>query len=160
MLSPFFFVSLLVSLRVGHCVRFVSLLLPFVFLRHCVRPLSLLFPFVSLLVSLLVGHCVRLVSLLFPFVSLLVSILVCHCVRLVSLLFPFVSLLVSLLVDVSKRGLGNASLLSHLFGVYGGVILIATQRFFSQCSNPRNSWNRSIPPHSPEFKGAQPQACY
>ena len=77
---------------------------------------SLLFPFVFLLV----GHCVRLVSLLFPFVPLLVSLLVGHC--LVSLLFPFVSLLVSLLVDVSKCGLGNASLLSHLFGVYGGVI--------------------------------------
>ena len=56
-----------------------------------------------------------LVSLL---AGLLVSLLVGHCVRLVSLLFPFVSLL----VDVSKSGLGNASLLSRLFGLYGGVI--------------------------------------
>ena len=77
-------------------------------------------------------HCVRLVSLLFPFVSLLVSLLVGHCVRVVSLLFPFVSLLVSLLVDVSKCGLGNASLLSHLFGVYGGVI--AYWRSSRQCN--------------------------
>ena len=82
-------------------------------------------PFVSGLVSLLGGHCVCLVSLLFPVVSLLVSVLVGHCVRLVSLLFSFFSLLVSLLVDVSKSGLGNASLLSHLFGVYGGVIFKA-----------------------------------
>ena len=49
--------------------------------------------------------------LVFLFVSLLVSVLVCYCVR-----------LVSLLVDVSKSGLGNASLLSNLFGVYGGVM--------------------------------------
>ena len=50
--------------------------------RHCVRLVSLLLPFVSLLV----GHCVRLVSLLlFPFVSLLVG----HCVSLVSLSVSF-----------------------------------------------------------------------
>ena len=73
--------------------------------------------------SLLVSALFRLVSLLSPFVSGLVSLKVDHCVRLLSLLFPFVSLLVSLLVDVSKGGLGNASLLSHLFGVYGGVIV-------------------------------------
>ena len=110
LLSPF--VSGVVSLLVGHCVRLVPLLLP-------------LSPFLSLFLLVTVSAlspCVRLVSLLFPFVSLLVCLLVGHCVRLVSLLFPFVSLLVSLLVDVSKCGLGNASLLSHLFGVYGGVI--------------------------------------
>ena len=105
LLSPF--VSGLVSLLVGHCVRFV----PFCYLGlpsclpSCWSPCPPC------------RHCMRLVSLLFPFVSLLVSLLVGHCVRLVSLLFPFVSLL----VDVSKCG-RNASLLSHLFGVYGGVI--------------------------------------
>ena len=87
---------------------------------HCVRLVSLLFHFVSILV----GHCVGLVSLLFPVVSRIVPLLVGHCVRVVSLLPPFVSGLVSLLVDVSKSGLGNASLLSHLFGVYSGVMFL------------------------------------
>ena len=40
------------------------------------------------------------------------------------LVFLLVGHLVSLLVDVSKRGLGNASLLSNLFVVYGGLILV------------------------------------
>ena len=76
------FFSLLVSLFVGHCVRLVFLLFPFV---------SLL---VSLYVSFLVGHYVHLVSLLPPFVSGLVSLLVGPCVGLVSLLFLFASFFV------------------------------------------------------------------
>ena len=95
------------------------------FVGHGVRLVPLLFLFVSLLVSLLVGHCVRLVSLLFLFVSVrFVSVLVCYFVSLlVSVLVCYCVRLVSLLVDVSKSGLGNASLLSNLFGVYGGVIV-------------------------------------
>ena len=129
-LSPFCF---LLSPFLLVIVRLVSLLSRFVsgldslLVGHCVRLVSLLFPFS---VSLLVDHCVRLVSLLFPFVSLLVSVLVGHCVCLVSLfcflLSPFLLVIVRLVFllvsHVSKNGLRNASLLSHLFGVYGGVI--------------------------------------
>ena len=87
----------------------------------------------------LVGHCVRLVSfLLSPFlfsllVFVLVSLLGGHCVRLVLLLFHFVSGLVALLVDALKSGLGNAaSLLSHLFEVYGGVIFVLNGACFQE----------------------------
>ena len=52
-----------------------------------------------------------------PFVSLLVSLL----------LVPFVSLL----VDVSKIGLGNASLLSPLFEVYGTIVLPAFKQWLA-----------------------------
>ena len=140
-LSPFFFASFLSPVLVGHCVRLVSLLSPFVsglvsvLVGHCLRLVSLLFPFFPSCsascwsLGSLCPSCLPSVSLflrsclpsqwslcpfclpLFPFVSLLVSVLVCHSVR-----------LVSLLDDVSKSGLGNASLLSNLFGVYGGVI--------------------------------------
>ena len=63
------------SLLVGHCVRLVSLSLPFspCLFRFSWVTVSALPPFVSLLVYLLVGHCVRLASLLSPFVSLLVG---------------------------------------------------------------------------------------
>ena len=63
---------------------FLSLVLSALSVGHCVRLVSLLFPFVSLLV----GHCVRLVSLLSPFVSCLVSLLVGHCVPCVSFCLP------------------------------------------------------------------------
>ena len=62
-----------VGLAAGQRVRLPSGLSPLAFVSlpvgHCVRLVSLLSPFVSLLVlvSLLVGHCVRVVSLLFPF---------------------------------------------------------------------------------------------
>ena len=71
-LWAFPFLSLLVAVLVGHCVRLLSLLSP---------------PFVSGLVSLLVGHCVYLL------VSLLVG-RVGHCVRcLPSVSFCFLSCL-------------------------------------------------------------------
>ena len=56
-----------------------------------------------------------------------------QCVRLVLLLFHFVSGLVALLVDALKSGLGNAaSLLSHLFEVYGGVIFVLNGACFQE----------------------------
>ena len=140
------FVSLLVSLLVDHCVSLVSLLFPFCLpsclpscwslCPSCVSSVSFSLPSCPPCSWSLCASCLPsvsfslpscppccwslcLVSLLFPFVSLLVSLLVGHCVRLV---FPFVSLLASLLVEVSKCGLGTASLLFHLFGVYGGVL--------------------------------------
>ena len=88
-LSPFLLVT--VSALSGHCVRFVSLLSPFV---------SLL---VSGLVSLLVGHCVRLVSLLSPVVSpfLLVTVPALVIVfALSSFLFAFLLVIVSVLSPI------------------------------------------------------------
>ena len=70
-LSPFCFVSALSSF----CFFFVSGLVPLV-VGHCVRLVSLLFPFVSLLV----GHCARLF-----FVCLFVSL---HCVRMSPFCLP------------------------------------------------------------------------
>ena len=92
---------------VGHCVRLVSLLSPFVsdlvslLVCHCVRLVSTVSAFSPFMSR---GHCVRLVSLLSPFVSGLASLLVGHCVRLVSLpsllspcLSPFLLVTVSAL---------------------------------------------------------------
>ena len=95
-----FFVSGLVSLLVGHCVRLVSLLLllsPFCFLLS-----PFLSSFLLIIVSVLSPFCYLLSPFLLvivsalsswsPFFSGLVSLLVGHCVRLISLLFPFVAL--------------------------------------------------------------------
>ena len=111
-LCPFcLFISGLVSLLLGHCVRLGSRL---------VFPLSpVLSPFLLVIVSIFSPFC----FLLSPFLSSLLVI--------VSVLSPFCFLLspfLSLLVDVLKSGLGNASLLSHLFGVYGCVICIISMR--------------------------------
>ena len=88
---------------------------------RCWCPLSLVVSQISLclpscwsLCPPCLPSCLPLSPVLSPFLWVIVSALG-HRVRLVSLLFPFVSGLVSLLVDVSKSGLGNASLLSLSF---------------------------------------------
>ena len=111
------FVSLLVSLLVGHCVRLVTLhflslslvlspfLFPlFLFVGHCVRLV-----FVCLLVSL---HCVR----MSPFCLPLSPVLSPFCLPLspvLSSLFPFVSLLV-----------GHCALCFFLFLVLSLLLLV------------------------------------
>ena len=109
LLSPFLLVMVSLVFILGpSCLPSVSFCLP-----SCPRScsslclVSLFFRFVSLLV----GHCV---PCLYSWWSLCPS-----CVPSVSICLRSSLPLVD---NVSKSGLGNASLLSHLFGVYGGVI--------------------------------------
>ena len=117
------------SLLDGHCVRLVSLLFPF----------SLL---VSLVVSVLSSFCFLLSPFLFPFLLVIVRVLSPFCVLLYPFLSSFLLVMFQYIAIVTttefekkltsilcitfsmsqKYGLGNASLLSHLFGVYGGVM--------------------------------------
>ena len=94
--------GLLVSLFVGHCVRLVS---------NCLLSVSFLF----VIASVLFPFCFLSSPFLSPFLLAIVSVLSPFCF----LLFPFLS---HFLLMSQKVDLGNASLLSHLFGVYGGVI--------------------------------------
>ena len=127
-LSPFLLVialssfSLLASLFVGHWSPVLSpFLLVTVSVSFCLPsclPLSpVLSPFLFVIVSVLSPLFFLVSPFLIPFLLIIVSVL-----------FPFClpsclrSLLVFFLVDVSKSWLGNVSLLSQLFGVYGGVI--------------------------------------
>ena len=134
-----------VSLLVGHCVRLVSLsCLPsvsFCFpscwslcppcLPSCLPLSRVLSPFLLVTVSVLFPFCflfpqtVYCQGFSFPFLLVIVSAL-SPFLLVVSVLSPFCFLLSSFLSPFllmsQKRGLGNASLLSHLFGAYGGVI--------------------------------------
>ena len=114
-LSPFCFLlypflSLFLLVNVFVLSLFCFLLFPFCFL---------LFPFCFLLSP----FC----FLLSPFLLAIVSVLSPFCFLLSPFLSPFLLVIVLhvflLISHVSKKGLGNASLLSHRFGAYGGVIL-------------------------------------
>ena len=88
--------------------------------------------FCYLLVSLLVGHlcpsCLHSVSFWLP--SFFSPFLLVIASALSFFLSPYVT------SHVSKNGLGNASLLSHLFGVYGGVILMFNSVHCRLCKGP------------------------
>ena len=107
------FLLAFLSLFLLDCVRLVS---------NCVLSVSFLF----VIASVLSPFCFLLSPFLSPFVLAIVSVLSPFCF----LLFPFLS---HFLLMSQKVDLWNASLLSHLFGVYGSVIpaCVPDARLFS-----------------------------
>ena len=141
-LSPFLLV--ICFLWSPASVRLVSLCLPFLLVTvsawspFCPPSSPFLSAFLLVTAPALSPFCLRSClpsswllcpsCLLFPFVSLLVGpcvlVVVCVLSPFCFLLSPFLSLFFLLVSHVSKNGLENASLLSPLFGVYGGAILL------------------------------------